>query len=100
VVQVALPQMMEQATPEQRHLLERVQSFAGRLAAAQREGKDLRPVVPFLQKLLAAGKEQDPQKGERLLDQAEAALKAAKPLPRGAGSPPGPGEPPGPGRPP
>ncbi|MBV9865610.1 MAG: hypothetical protein JO316_09690 [Abitibacteriaceae bacterium] len=87
VFQMALPQLMERATPEQRTLLQRVQPFSTELLAAYHAGKDIRPVVPLLQKIMATGG-RNPAAADALLDQAGAALRTAKPLPKDMAAPP------------
>jgi hypothetical protein len=98
MVRVVLPRMMEQATPEQRHFLERLEPFANELAAAHRQGKDIRPAMALLGKMKAALDRQDLRAAHRLLDRAQSVLRAAKPI-RGRGAAPAPGLRPGPGRP-
>lgn len=83
--QLVLPQLIQRANPEQRAMLERLQPFGAELSVAYRQGKDIRPVLVLLQKLgPAAMRGGDPRAAEALLAQAQALLRAAKPLPRGA----------------
>ena len=79
--QLILPQLMERATPEQRPLLQRLPPFLNALLAAYHAGKDIRPVMPFLQQFMAVGK-RDPGAASALLDKAWVALNTARPLPK------------------
>lgn len=77
-----MPQLIAQAPPEQRPFLERLQKFGTDFVAAYRQNKDVRPVLPVLMKLGKA--RNDPAAADRLLDQAWALLRAARPLPAGS----------------
>jgi hypothetical protein len=79
--QLFLPQFIRRAEGEQKRVLEHLQPFGYQYAEAYQQGKDLRPVVPILKKMTEAYKAKDNHAAEALLEQAKAALKAARPLP-------------------
>ncbi|MDQ3814405.1 MAG: hypothetical protein M3347_10690 [Armatimonadota bacterium] len=82
--QFVVPQLIEQAPPEQQGFLRRLQPLGNELEAAYRAGKDIRPVMPLVQKLGEALRRRDQPTAERLLGQVRAALHAARPLPQGS----------------
>lgn len=87
--QMLLPQMMEQANPEQRGLLQRLQVFGNDLIAAHRARKDVRAVLVPLSKVFPALKANDIKAADQALGKARKALAAAPQLPPG----PAPGTP-------
>ncbi len=76
-LQIVLPQMIQQAPPEIRPTLERLQSLGTELVAAYKGGKDLRPSLPLLRALGQAIQAQEIDAAEKLMERVRAQVRAA-----------------------